>query len=210
MTDATLRLLLARHGETTLNSAHRIIGSTDLPLSDAGRQQADRLARRLALERLDALYASPLRRAVETAELVAAACGLPAQVDERLRETDFGAWEGLSMDEVARRDAAALAAWQADAMAAPTGGEPPARLLARVDALLSDLRGRHAGQTVALVAHGGLFQALILRALNLPYRNDWVFMLYNGLLSELSLAAVRNVAVYLNDSAHLGPVNALA
>jgi len=63
---------------------------------------------------------------------------------------------------------------------------------------------------VALVAHGGLFQALILRALNLPYRNDWVFMLYNGSLSELSLAAVRNVAVYLNDSAHLGPVNALA
>ncbi|MGI6375063.1 MAG: histidine phosphatase family protein [Anaerolineae bacterium] len=208
MTEPALRLLLARHGATALNHAHRIIGSSDLPLSDVGHRQAERLARRLAIERPDALYTSPLRRAVETAAHVAAACGLPARVDERLREIDFGAWEGLSMDEVAQRDAAALAAWRADPLAAPTGGEPPAQLLARVDALLADLQARHAGHAVALVSHGGLLQALILRALGLPYRNDWLFLLYNGSLSELSLAPGRHAAVYLNDHAHQGPAPA--
>lgn len=203
MITAQIRLLLVRHGATAWNDEHRIIGRTDLPLSPAGREQARLVAARLAPEALDALLTSPLQRATVTARAIAAACGLPYQVDDRLRETDLGAWEGLTLDEAAALHGADLAAWKVDPQASPTSGEPPTQLLARVRSLLSDLCAHREGQTVALVGHGGVFQALLLAALDIPYRNDWLFYLYNGSLSELWLRSERNVAVYLNDTGHL-------
>jgi broad specificity phosphatase PhoE len=203
MTTAAIRLLLVRHGATAWNDEHRIIGRTDLPLSPAGREQAHLVAARLALETIHALHASPLQRAIVTAAGVSEACGLPYLVDERLRETDLGAWEGLTLDEAAARYGADLAAWKVDPTAAPTDGESPAHLVARVRSFLGDLCAHHAGQTVALVGHGGIFQALLFIALDIPYRNDWLFYLYNGSLSELWLRPERNVAVYLNDTGHL-------
>lgn len=203
MTAGQIRLLLVRHGATSWNDEHRIIGRTDLPLSSAGREQARLVATRLAGESIAALYTSPLQRAVATAAGVSQACGLPYQVDERLRETDLGAWEGLTLGEAAARHGADLIAWRADPAAAPTDGESPAHLLERVRSFLDDLCAHHEGQTIALVGHGGVFQALLFVALDLPYRNDWLFYLYNGSLSELWLRSERNVAVYLNDTAHL-------
>ncbi len=200
---AEIRVLLARHGATVWNAEHRIIGSTDLPLSAAGRAEAALIARRIASERPAVLYTSPLLRARQTAEMIAVVASCPVYVDERLRETDFGAWEGLTMAEAEKRDAAALAKWRADPSAAPTGGEAPDDMRTRVRCLLDDLRTRNAGQTVALVGHGGVFQALIFAALDLPFRNDWVFLLDNGSLSELALSGTRGWLVRLNDTAHL-------
>jgi len=207
--DGDLRLLLVRHGATIWNDEHRIIGRTDLPLSPTGQKQALQVAARLARESVDALYTSPLQRAIATAEAVSTACGLLYTVEDRLRETDLGNWEGLTLDEAAARYGADLAAWRDDPTAAPTGGELPAQLLARTRSLLDELRGRHAGQTIALVGHGGVFQALLFVALDIAYRNDWLFYLYNGSLSELWLRPERNVAVHLNDTAHLAPAGSL-
>jgi broad specificity phosphatase PhoE len=92
-------LLLVRHGETDWNAEGKLQGHTDRPLNDYGRRQAQALADRLAGERIDAVYASDLSRARETAEIVGAKLGLPVVVDPDLREKNWGNWEGLTSDE---------------------------------------------------------------------------------------------------------------
>ena len=93
-------LLLARHGETEWNRQQRWQGHADPPLNDAGRAQARELADALAGERLEAIYASDLRRAYETAEIVGSRLGLPVTSDPALRETDVGSWSGLTHEEL--------------------------------------------------------------------------------------------------------------
>ena len=92
-------LLLVRHGETDWNADGRLQGQTDRPLSDYGRRQAQQLADQLAGEEFEALYASDLSRARETAEIVGARLGLPVELDADLREKDWGTWEGLTSVE---------------------------------------------------------------------------------------------------------------
>jgi broad specificity phosphatase PhoE len=92
-------LLLVRHGETDWNADGRLQGQTDRPLSDYGRRQARQLADELAGEELEAIYASDLSRARETAEIVGKRLGLPVQLDPGLREKDWGSWEGLTAVE---------------------------------------------------------------------------------------------------------------
>jgi 2,3-bisphosphoglycerate-dependent phosphoglycerate mutase len=92
-------LLLVRHGETDWNAEGKLQGHTDRPLNDYGRRQAQALAERLAGESIDAVYASDLSRARETAEILGAKLGLPVLVDPDLREKNWGNWEGLTSDE---------------------------------------------------------------------------------------------------------------
>ena len=92
-------LLLVRHGETDWNAEGKLQGHTDRPLNDYGRRQAEALADRLAGEDIDAVYASDLSRARETAEILAAKHGLTVVVDPDLREKNWGNWEGLTSDE---------------------------------------------------------------------------------------------------------------
>jgi len=94
-------LILARHGETDWNRENRFQGHADPPLNDLGREQSAALAASLAEERIARIYTSPLRRAAETAEIVAAALGLDVEHVEGLREIDVGAWSGLTRDEIA-------------------------------------------------------------------------------------------------------------
>jgi broad specificity phosphatase PhoE len=92
-------LLLVRHGETDWNAEGKLQGHTDRPLNDYGRKQAKALADRLAAEQIDAVYASDLSRARETAEIIAAVLGLEVAVDQDLREKNWGNWEGLTSEE---------------------------------------------------------------------------------------------------------------
>ncbi|HEU0337127.1 MAG TPA: histidine phosphatase family protein, partial [Gaiellaceae bacterium] len=96
-------VLLARHGETDWNREGRFQGHADPPLNDLGRAQARELADRLAREPLAAVYASPLRRAYETAEIVAATHDLPLRSVAGLREVDVGSWSGLTRSEIEAR-----------------------------------------------------------------------------------------------------------
>ncbi len=97
-------LLLVRHGETDWNRERRWQGHADPPLNEAGRAQAAELAAALAGERLDAIYASDLRRAYETAEILGARLGLPVTSDPDLREIDVGSWSGLTREQLAGRE----------------------------------------------------------------------------------------------------------
>lgn len=155
-------ILLARHGETDWNRDRRWQGHADPPLNDAGRRQAHELAETLADERLDAIYASDLRRAHETAEIVARGLGLPVTVDPALREIDVGSWSGLTREEIAARFPG-----QTD-----HDGERRDVFRARVLAALERIAAGHPGGRVLIVSHGGPLRVLkrwILRSEDVPF-----------------------------------------
>jgi 2,3-bisphosphoglycerate-dependent phosphoglycerate mutase len=133
-------LLLVRHGETDWNAEGRLQGHTDRPLNEHGRRQARELAARLAGEQVDAIYASDLVRARETAEILGAQLGLPVAVDPDLREKNWGNWEGLTGDERA---------------GVVFEGESTELHRDRVMAAVHRIVERHRGERVVVVTHGG-------------------------------------------------------
>lgn len=157
-------ILLARHGETTSNHERRFQGQLDVPLNDTGREQARALAERVRGEGLAALYASPLARARETAEIVAAAVGLEPRLDDRLKEVDVGDWQERLKEDVAREDPEAWAAFgRAGEDFRFPGGESLRDQQKRVIAALVDITQR--GDLPALVVcHRGVIRAALAHA----------------------------------------------
>ncbi|MGW1844987.1 bifunctional RNase H/acid phosphatase [Streptomyces sp. NPDC001966] len=205
---APATFVLLRHGETALTPEKRFSGSggSDPELSAAGRQQAECIARSLAARgTVEEIVSSPLRRCRETAAAVAARLGLEVRIEEGLRETDFGAWEGLTFADVRERYGPDLDAWLGSAKAAPTGGgESFAEVTRRVSAVRDRLTASYAGRTVLLVTHVTPIKTLIRLALGAP--PEAMFRM------ELSAASVSAVAYYadgnasvrlLNDTSHL-------
>jgi ribonuclease H / adenosylcobalamin/alpha-ribazole phosphatase len=160
--------LLLRHGQTPNSVQKRYAGVSDVPLTEAGVQQAAAAGQRLASAGITAIVTSPLRRAVRTAEEVAAASGAPVEADEGFREADFGAWDGLTFAEVRERWPAELAAWLADPAVAPPGGESFLDVSARVSGALRRVLAGHRGQTVLIVSHVTPIKTLVAAALLAP------------------------------------------
>jgi 2,3-bisphosphoglycerate-dependent phosphoglycerate mutase len=147
-------LLLVRHGETDWNRDRRIQGHTDIPLNAAGLEQAQALAERLAETRLDAVYASDLARARDTAQTVADRHGIEVQVDGDLREKNFGSWEGLTDTEIGQRFPDAVRGRWGD-------GETTEQMAERAVAAVGRIRARHNGERVLVVTHGGTLRAIL-------------------------------------------------
>jgi broad specificity phosphatase PhoE len=152
---AATTILLARHGETDWNRDGRVQGHTDAPLNRAGRAQARELAARLAPEPLDAVYASDLARASETARIVADRHALDVVLLPELRERHFGSWEGLTDSEILERFPHARPGHWGD-------GEPAEQMAERVVAALHRVATSHPGGHVLVVAHGGPLRAVLL------------------------------------------------
>ena len=165
--EPTLTLLL-RHGQTPMSAQKRYAGRSDVPLTDVGVQQAAAAAKRLASAGLDVIVTSPLLRAVQTAEEVAAATGATVVTDDGFREADFGAWEGLTFAEVQERWPAEMAAWLADPEVAPPGGESLAGVNERVTAALRRVLAARERQTVLVVSHVTPIKTLVAAALLAP------------------------------------------
>jgi ribonuclease H / adenosylcobalamin/alpha-ribazole phosphatase len=160
--------LLLRHGQTPMSVQKRYAGLADVPLTEVGVQQAAAAGKRLASAGLSAIVTSPLVRAVRTAEEVAAATGAPVEADEGFRETDFGAWDGLTFAEVRERWPAELTAWLADPAVAPPGGESFADVSNRVEGALRRVLAGHQGRTVLIVSHVTPIKTLVAAALLAP------------------------------------------
>lgn len=155
----SLGLWLIRHGATTA-PPEVATGSSDPPLNVDGLAQARAAAADLARRPLTAVYASDRRRATATAEVIAKIHGLPVVTDIRLRELDFGAWEGRPLADLWRLEPAAARAWEQDlARTPPTFGEDLAQLKARVTAFWEHLIGNTRGE-VAIVGHRGSLSVL--------------------------------------------------
>ncbi|MFJ4470769.1 bifunctional RNase H/acid phosphatase [Streptomyces sp. NPDC089424] len=205
---APATFVLLRHGETPLTPQKRFSGSggSDPSLSGIGREQAERVA--LALARrgtIQAVVASPLTRTRETAGIVAARLGLEVGVDDGLRETDFGAWEGLTFAEVHQRHPDDLSAWLASPDAEPTGGgESFAATATRIAATRDKLIAAYAGRTVLLVTHVTPIKTLVRLALGAPPESLFRMELSAASLSVVAYYADGNASVRLfNDTSHL-------
>jgi glucosyl-3-phosphoglycerate phosphatase len=167
------RLILLRHGQTDYNVDGRMQGHIDSCLTDAGHEQAAEAAPVLASLAPDRLVSSDLRRAVDTAEVVGAACGLPVKFDPRLRETHLGLWQGHTVAEIERDYPGAIATWRSDPAWAPPEGESRIDVVARSRPVVDELDAEFAdsdgvSETVLLVAHGGLIAGLVTGLMDLP------------------------------------------
>jgi broad specificity phosphatase PhoE len=164
-------LILIRHGESLWNVERRWQGQADPPLTERGRAQARDAAARIAALAPQALYASDLARAFETAAILGGALGLEPTPEPRLREFHVGAWSGLTKPEIDARWPGEYARFRRrEPDVRPGGGESPRELLKRVLAALADIAAGHPGERVAVVSHGGVALSLTsLRLENLGY-----------------------------------------
>ncbi|MEU1385001.1 MULTISPECIES: bifunctional RNase H/acid phosphatase [unclassified Nonomuraea] len=199
-------LLLLRHGETPLSIERRFSGLGDAELTANGLAQAAAAAERLSREpyRPDVIVSSPLKRARQTAEAVARRTGLDVEIDEDLREADFGAWEGHTFTEVQREWPAELAAWLAGPDAAPPGGESFATAARRVQAAGERLLERYEGKTVLVVSHVTPIKMLLRDALTAPLGALYRMHLDLACLSLIEYYADGPAVVKsFNDTSHL-------
>ena len=191
-------LYLIRHARSTWNAEGRMQGHADPPLDDVGREQARALADRLRHETFHAMYSSPLARARETAEIIAAPHGLPIHFDDRLKERHLGAWTGLTGDEVNERfPERANGNWR---ILGPPGGENQNALTARAAAVFTDLLAAHPGDTVAVVSHGGLLTAYLSHLLGVPLERHVIFSFPNAAFARLKVLSDRTIVLSVGES----------
>ncbi len=196
--------LLLRHGQTPMSVQKRYAGRSDPPLTDTGVQQAAAAAKRLASAGFGVIVTSPLLRTVQTAQQVAAVTGAAVVTDDGFRETDFGAWDGLTFTEVRERWPDEVTAWLADPEVAPPGGESFTDVSARVTAALNRVLAAQAGQTVLIVSHVTPIKTLVTAALLAPPAALYRMHLDIAALSEIDWypdgpAVLRS----FNDTGHL-------
>ena len=216
-----LTLLLVRHGQTPYNAENRYQGQRDVPLSETGRTQAVRLGARLGAAWAAqgdgaprfpgfpaAVYTSDLRRASETADLIVAemsaasesAAAPPIYSLPALRERDFGAWEGLTIEEIRARFPGETE---------PREAEPWTAVWERMNGALAAIyASHHADEGALVVGHGGSLRAFLCRALGVGHEHLRRFRLDNASLSIIelegeSLDSGKGRVVLLNDTAHL-------
>jgi broad specificity phosphatase PhoE len=150
---------LARHGESDWNAANRFQGHSDRPLTELGRRQAEALAELVVAQKVDAIYSSPLIRALETARIVAARTGLEVFEDEDLREVDTGSWSGLSRAEVQERFPEGFERWISGG-AGWEDGETYEEMAARTLKAVSRITEANPHGRILVVSHGGPIRAI--------------------------------------------------
>jgi broad specificity phosphatase PhoE len=198
------RLTLIRHGTTAWNTVGRFQGHSDIPLSEEGRAQAVLLAAYVAtFPEIDAIVTSPLLRAVQTADLVVP--GRPRVLEARLRELDFGEFEGRTREQLEFDPR--WAAWIADPFTRPApGGETYAQLRTRADAWLAEARARHPDAHVLAVTHSGTIQMLLSSLLGVEHPR-WRKRIYlrHTSVSHVLFRGDEAVLERVNDTRHLVP-----
>jgi len=201
--DSTL-ILAIRHGETAWNREGRLQGHLNLPLNALGERQAERLGAALADQTIDAVYASDLDRAAVTARRVAAPHGLEVRLDTRLRERAFGLHEGKLWTEIEADFPEDALRWRRrDPDFEPPGGESLNALYARCVAVVAELAAAHAGQTIAVVAHGGVLDCLYRAATRIDLQAPRSWVLGNASVNRLLHSAGGFALVGWNDDQHL-------
>ena len=204
MPGRSTRVVVVRHGETAWNVDTRIQGQLDIALNDVGRWQAVRVAAALEDEGLDAIYSSDLARAQQTAQSVADATGVRLQLDAGLRERGFGAFEGRTYAEIAAAWPEQSERWRhRDIEFAPEGGESLRTFYARCVGTAERLAAGHPGQTVLLVAHGGVLDCLYRAAARIELQGPRSWQLGNARINRLLYTDAGFTLVGWNDGSHL-------
>ena len=199
------RIIAIRHGETAWNVDTRIQGQIDIPLNDTGEWQAARLAEALADEPIAAVYASDLLRAHRTAEHVAQSQGLPVQAHTGLRERAFGSFEGLTFDEIHTTLPDDARRWRTREPGFVPGGTGESLIVfrERVVETVHAIAGRHPGQQVVVVGHGGVLDVLYRAATRQELQAPRTWKVGNAAINRLLWTPDGLSLVGWADDAHL-------
>lgn len=200
-----VEIILARHGETAWNAGEIFRGRADVPLSDTGLEQAERLADYLSAEKIDVVYSSPLQRAVRTAGPIARRQGLEVNVVENLNDIHVGAWQGLTKQEVIEEYPELYRGWvdNPDQVRLP-GGESLADVRSRVMPFIEDTVLRSGEGKVVLVSHRAVSKVLICALLGLANSSFWNIKLDTGGITRFIWEGDRIVLTSHNDTCYLG------
>lgn len=199
----TTRFILVRHGETASSKERRFAGSTDVDLTEYGREQARALAQRLRPVRIDAIHCSPLVRCLQTTEPITEVTGRKPIVSDDIRECHFGDWENLTITEVLERWPDDLQRWAGDDTVPPTAGECWADLGERVGKWFDEASQRYEGRTVLAVTHGGPILSLARRLTGAPRQAMDAFLVETASISVVHITSSRVRIRAWNDTTHL-------
>jgi len=201
------QFIIIRHGETLWNREKRFQGSADIPLSDKGRAQARRVASMLEDKPLDAIYSSPLRRALDTANAVALSHGLEVRVVDDLQEINVGEWSGKTWTEIRATWPDLEKRWSADPYSsdAPPGGEHYRDFQSRCIRALDEIAAAHTdSDQVAVVCHGGVIRAVMNELLGLVWNTRGKIYALNCSITRMRWKSRGTVIIDgFNDSCHL-------
>lgn len=204
MSESATRIVAIRHGETDWNVDTRLQGQLDIPLNPTGHWQAARLAAAVADDRLSALYASDLSRAHQTAQALAQGNGGAVVLDPGLRERRFGIFQGMTFPEIEARWPADARRWrERDPDFTPEGGESLRVFFDRCVTTVHRLAAAHAGQGIALVAHGGVMDCLYRAALGIELQAPRAWLLGNASINRLLFTGTGLTLVGWSDTQHL-------
>jgi broad specificity phosphatase PhoE len=198
------RVVLVRHGETEWNRVERFRGRIDIELNETGRRQARALAHRLSGWQIAAIYSSPLKRALQTAQPIAEACGLEVAILEGMTDVDYGVSAGLSPEEARAQDPEVHETWvHTPLLTRFPGGESLQQVQDRAWSALEEVSSAHKGETILLVSHTVVNRVLICSALGLVGDAFWRIGQDNAAINILQGASGRYQVLLLNDTSHL-------
>jgi alpha-ribazole phosphatase/probable phosphoglycerate mutase len=198
------KLYIVRHGETEWNSQGRVQGHTDIPLSEAGRQQAQYTAERLKNVNFDIAYSSDLSRTSETAEIILGKRNIQVNTLTSLREYNKGVFEGLTVEEYSQRypdqyDASLIN----DLDFAPESGESIRDVSERMSEFGTFVKSQHLNDDVLIVGHGGALRSLVADLLSLPIETAWKLVTGNCSLTIIHMYPDNSVLHLYNDTSHI-------
>lgn len=200
-----LKLYLVRHGESAWNVQHLYTGQTDVPLSQVGEAQAQRVAENLSTLAFEAVYASPLKRAHDTAQPIAAALEMPLRLDARLSEIHHGAWEGNPAAVIREQYADEYLAWrtQPHRVKMPEG-ESLDDVSERLQTFLQELLTDHSDGSVMIVSHDAVLRVIVLQTLRMGLEYFWRWRFDNASVSIVERPGDGHFRLaLLNDVHHL-------
>jgi broad specificity phosphatase PhoE len=203
------RFILVRHGQTEWNRFERFRGRVDIDLDDTGLKQAEAAAEKIARLEVKAIYSSPLKRAMTTAQLIAHPLGLEVQPLEGINDMDFGQWHGLSISEVREQYPELFALWRLhpERLEIPEG-ETLEQVRNRVAACIDELAAKHDGEIVALVSHRVVCKVLLCHLLGLDNSHFWQIAQDATAINIFEVSLSGFTVWRINDTCHLRDLKA--
>lgn len=200
----TTRVFLIRHGYTIWNHEFRYQGHTDIELSPEGIIQARDLCKRMRQEKLSAIFSSDLKRAYQTARIIAEPHNLEVQIVPQLKEICFGVWEGLTYEDLQKKYPQELAIWlKTPHLLKIQDAETFAELRDRAVGSLYELVSKFPAAQIAIVSHGGTIAALICGLLKEPLEKMWQYKQKNAALNIIDISKKEATIRSINDTSHL-------
>lgn len=197
-------LILVRHGETEWNHSLKFQGQMDISLNERGFKQAKKAADYLSQEKIDVVYSSDLKRAYNTAELIASYHKKKVKIEKGLREINFGEWEGLSYKEIEKEYPILINKWYNDPTSvSPPGGEGLEDFQERIVNSINNILSRHNGERVIMVSHGGSIRVYLVSILSMPLKKYWSLEVYNTGLSIIKFYNDCAILSLFNSTVHL-------